>query len=751
VLLGIVPGVPTAEPATAPLIPTTQVHPGAGPPALVAIPGAPKVDGYEIHDELGRGGMGIVYKARHVALNRLVALKMALPGVTVAPEAQERIRLEAEAVAHLQHPNIVQIYEAGSQDGRRYFSLEFVPGGTLARKLGGDPQPSDAAARMVRTLARAVHAAHGRGVVHRDLKPANVLLAEDGTPKIADFGLAKRLDVAEGLSLSGEVKGTPSYMAPEQAAGKTREVGPAADIHALGAILYKMLTGRPPFKAATIEATLAQVIDQEPVPPGRLLPRLPRDVETICLKCLEKDPSRRYATAEALAEDLRRFLDGEPIVARPVGAAARALKWARRRPAEAALVAVLTLAVPGALIGVLVHREQQAQFRLRDLTRAAAERQRLLELRAAVQARMLEGQGAVAREDWPDAKLHLTTALNLSRPEPTLADLGARAASLLEQVDPRLDDQARRTDAVKRLATFRTRRDDALFRATLVLFTGRVRAADLEATRAAARAALALFGVGVDPGAPTAVNVSSLEADEPAEVNAGCYEMLLTLAEAEAQVLPGQSPERARDGAERALRLLDRAARLGPDTRAAHLRRARYLAQLGDPSGAARERRRAAEVDPSTATDFYLVGDEARRDGDLKAALRDFEEALTRQPDHFWATFGQASCRMRLGRWDAAVASLTACLGRRPDFAWLYPLRALAHAELREFDAAEADLNKAADHTLDDYTRYSLLVSRAVVRLARGDDPAAVVDLEAAITLRPDWHQARVNLAQVEL
>jgi eukaryotic-like serine/threonine-protein kinase len=226
-------------------------------------------------------------------------------------------------VARLQHPNIVQIFEVGEHDGHPYFSLEFVDGGSLAQKLDGTPLPPQQAARLVETLARAMHAAHQAGVVHRDLKPANVLLTADGTPKITDFGLAKKLDSDAGQTQSGAIMGTPSYMAPEQAGGKSKEIGPAADTYALGAILYELLTGRPPFKAPTPLDTVLQVVGDEPVPPRKLQSKTPRDLDTICLKCLQKAPGKRYTTAIDLAEDLRRFQAQEPIQARPVGRCAR--------------------------------------------------------------------------------------------------------------------------------------------------------------------------------------------------------------------------------------------------------------------------------------------------------------------------------------------------------------------------------------------------------------------------------------------
>jgi serine/threonine-protein kinase len=294
------------------LQPPTVADTTAPPP----LPSLPCIQGFEILEVIGRGGMGVVYKARQVKLNRLVAIKMIWAGADGTDWAQGRFGVEAEAVARLQHPNIVQIHEVGEEGGRPYLVLEYVGGGTLAQTLHGTPLAPQRAAELALTLARAVQHAHGHGIVHRDLKPANVLLTPEGTPRITDFGLAKRLDADLGQTQTGTVLGSPSYMAPEQAEGRTREVGPATDVYALGAILYELLTGRPPFRAATLMDTLEQVRTHEPVPPRSLQPKVPRDLETICLKCLEKLPAQRYASAGALAEDLQRFLDGEPIRAR---------------------------------------------------------------------------------------------------------------------------------------------------------------------------------------------------------------------------------------------------------------------------------------------------------------------------------------------------------------------------------------------------------------------------------------------------
>jgi WD40 repeat protein/tRNA A-37 threonylcarbamoyl transferase component Bud32 len=309
----------------------------------------PNVPGCEILSELGRGGMGVVYKARQIRLNRLCAVKILLPEKHTGAEARARFLAEAETIARLDHPNIVQIYDLGEHEGLAYFQMEYIEGGSLARRLDGTPWVPEPAARMVAQLARAVAEAHRLEIVHRDLKPGNVLFKDDDTPKVVDFGLAKSLETDSKLTQSGVFIGTPSYAAPEQVDGQA--VDKAVDMYALGAIFYHMLTGRPPFQAATVFQTLDQVKTADPVPPSRLQPGLPRDAETIVLKCLEKDPHHRYADVAALAEDLDRFVDGRPILARPTASAERLRKWARRRPAVALLsIALATVIVVGFLL-----------------------------------------------------------------------------------------------------------------------------------------------------------------------------------------------------------------------------------------------------------------------------------------------------------------------------------------------------------------------------------------------------------------
>lgn len=324
----------------------TQPPPMSAPEA--GQPGSPArvsyFGDYELLEEVARGGMGVVWKARQVSLNRVVAVKMILSGRLAGTAEVKRFRTEAEAAAKLQHPNIVAIHEVGEHEGQHYFSMDFVEGQSLAEMVFHRPLPAEQAAKYLRTIAEAIHYAHQRGVLHRDLKPSNVLIDRAGQPRVTDFGLAKMAETDSGLTHSGAVMGSPSYMSPEQASGKTREVGPAADIYALGAVLYELITGRPPFQAATPLDTMRMVVETDAAAPRWVNPAIPVDLETICLKCLEKDPHRRYMTAQDLADDLRRFLHHEPVVARPSTRVDRALKWVRRNP-RVSFMGVLLAAV----------------------------------------------------------------------------------------------------------------------------------------------------------------------------------------------------------------------------------------------------------------------------------------------------------------------------------------------------------------------------------------------------------------------
>ncbi len=311
-------------------------------------------DDYELLGEIARGGMGVVYRARQRSLNRLVALKMLRPTSVADNGDVRRFRLEAEAVAQLDHPNIVPIHEVGEHDGFSYFAMKLIEGTSLARRPPGPAADPRAAARIVATVARAVHHAHQRGVLHRDLKPSNILIDTEGQPHVTDFGLAKRIEGDPELTQSGAILGTPSYMAPEQASGQRKAVTTATDVYGLGAVLYALLTGRPPFQADSVLETLDRVRHEPVVPPSGIGRHVDRDLETICLKCLEKEPERRYGSALELAEDLRRFLELEPIKARRPTLWDRSLKWGRRHVALVAGAFLVLLLIAGGLATALV-------------------------------------------------------------------------------------------------------------------------------------------------------------------------------------------------------------------------------------------------------------------------------------------------------------------------------------------------------------------------------------------------------------
>jgi WD40 repeat protein len=397
---------------------------------------------YELLEELARGGMGIVYRARQIQINRLVALKVMAAGQFAAPDFVKRFRTEAEAVASLDHPSIVSIYEVGECDGQSFFSMKLVEGGSLAKRIANSQSPitGEMAARWVAKLAHAVHFAHQRGILHRDIKPGNVLLDSQGEPHLTDFGLAKLVEKDSTLTRTMAMLGTPSYMSPEQARGEARQLTTAVDVYGLGAVFYELLTGQPPFAGGTTMETVRQVLEKEPRRPSVLKPGLDHDLETICLKCLEKDPSRRYGSAEALAFDLERWLRREPIVARPVSALERVAKWVRRRPLPAVLSAitlVTTLVSAIALIHANVHiraaRGIETTLRQQAETRAEESRQRLVRFNVGT------GNRLVQDGDYFASLLWFTEAMRLENDNAAREDVHRRRFGAVLRLSPPLE------------------------------------------------------------------------------------------------------------------------------------------------------------------------------------------------------------------------------------------------------------------------------------------------------------------------
>ncbi|MCE9533837.1 MAG: protein kinase [Planctomycetes bacterium] len=650
--------------------------------------------------------MGIVYKARHLQLQRLVALKMILPGNVFSSRMLERFLTEAWVVARFQHPNLVQIYDVGEIEGQPYFSLELLEGGSLNQKLEGNPLPIPEAVALLETLARAVEYAHQKGIVHRDLKPSNILLTETGTPKIADFGLAKHLNQDTGKTEEGGVMGTPSYMAPEQAWGKSGEVGPQADIYALGVILYEMLTGRPPFKSADKWQTVQMVKTEEPLPPRRLVPQISHDLELICLKCLRKEPTQRYASAFDLAEELRRLREGRPILTRPAPVWEKTWKWVRRQPAVASLIGVSVIALLSAFL-FLDQRARSAERELREQQRTSA-------MRGKVQQLHLQAQEAADRGLLQDGQGSLQAAFEIIKSEPSLSDLKPALTTLQSDLSRRNAEFNASTEADAVYKRFFQHRDTALFHG--MVFTGVELPANVAATKKSCEEALALYSVALESAAGPVFS-QYLSVEQKKKCTAACYELLLVWAEAEAQPEPGN---RAPDPIQitKALRLLDRAAKMEVSpTGAYHLRRSKYLAIQGNPDAARDELKLAAAIPPVEALDHFLTGDSHQKQGLLAEAARDYANALRAQPDHFWAQYFLAICNLQLARPAQARDNLTTCMMSRPEFHWLYLLRGFANGQLNEFRSAEDDYAKALSLQPEPQAHYGILVNQGVLRV----------------------------------
>jgi tetratricopeptide (TPR) repeat protein/tRNA A-37 threonylcarbamoyl transferase component Bud32 len=708
-------------------------------------PPLPKVPGYEILSILGQGGMGVVYRARQQGLKRLVALKMIRNAALAGAADLARFQIEAEALATLQHPNIVQIYEVGKVDSLPYFSLEYVDGGCLAKSVGREPQEARWSAEMMVTLSRAMHAAHTKNIIHRDLKPANVLLSKDGAPKITDFGLAKRVESGKssGQTESGALLGTPCYMAPEQARGDIENTGALADVYALGAMLYEMLTGRPPFLGTTPMETVLQVVNEDPVPPTRLNPKAPRDLETICLKAMHKDATRRYENAGTLADDLRRWLDGEPIVARPASVWERGWKWTKRRPFVALSIAAGILL----LFAVVWNAQVRAQVAKRDLQeerRNGKDKATMLDL-------LNKSEVALTGANWQDAEQNIVAARELVKSNSALGEFSDEVEKLASRAN-----EGRSTRG--KVDTFTAHYNETLLRHS--------QAAGQEAgdagaiTRREARSALDVFGDSSDTPEAAAFKSPYIKESERRAIEGRRYELLLILADAEGRG--------GKEQASKALQLLERAPRLGPPTQAYYRRLAHYQKQLGNATAADEAERRAEATAPTTAVDFFLLGEQAHQRGDWTGAIVQFEQALRREPDYFWAHYYIGLCALNAQQFARTEAEMGTCVHLRPAFVWPYLVRALARAELGHkahsdtnlsradrqrqaqiaFEGGEADLAQAepALGTVKN-DRYNWLVNRGLLRVRAERFADAEKDLREASKLKPAGVEAYATLA----
>jgi tetratricopeptide (TPR) repeat protein/tRNA A-37 threonylcarbamoyl transferase component Bud32 len=704
-------GDPAAAGELEPSAQPTGERSAASPTAL------PRVPGYVILEELGRGGMGVVYKARQARLNRVVALKMVLAGAHASSHQLARFHAEAEAVAQLQHPNIVQIFEVGDRNGLPFFSLEFVEGGSLADKIDGKPRPPREAAETVEVLAQAMAVAHQHGIIHRDLKPANVLLTKDDLPKITDFGLAKRIEGDSDLTKSGILMGSPSYMSPEQARGKPQEIGPLSDLYSLGVILYELLTGRPPFVGTSLLETLDQVRNQEPVPPSRLQPKVPHDLETICLKCLQKEAGKRYASCTALADDLHRFSTGEPIRARPVGRAERLGRWCRRNPRVAALSGVVAV-----LFGLLTASAIAIGMRL------SREREAVAETRKIAGERLDRAAAAIAAGDSQRAGDLLQQAnLPMLNRSPELADIRSQMRELQEQVDV--------------YAEFKKILDQARFSCFGSLSQKK------EGQRYCRRLVELYDQIETHTGA-AASGLPPLNDEQQRRFNEDVFDAFLIAAIVERDLAENGEESLQKQAAQRALDLLNRANKVVPDSKAFYANRCACWGKLGDPERDAADRKRAKAIVPTTAVDHFwhgfanhLRGDQALRKGDRKAAekwyreeLAEYADFLRLRPDHFWGYFNWSLAHVQLGDWQEALFGFTACIRLRPDFPWSYNNRGNMLLRLKRYDLAIEDCTAALARDEHYFAAYE---NRGLAYLAQGKNEQALRDFNRAIELKP--------------
>lgn len=670
-------------------------------PACETVP--EQVGDYIIERELGRGGMAVVYLARHRTLRRRVAIKTFQTLRKLTSRELTRIRTEAEAIARLSHPHLVQIYEIGEQDGAPWIALEFADQGTIAHRLQTATYSPQAAAELIEQLARALEHAHSRQIIHRDLKPANILLTGSGEPKISDFGLAKVLDEDErspvDVTRTGEMIGTPRYMAPEQARGIRDQIGPATDIYALGTLLYECLTGRPPFVSTSVVDTLRMITADEPLPPRRIQPSIPRDLETICLHCLEKSPGRRYATAQALADDLRRFLSQEPITARRTSRIERAWKWCRRRPALATLILLTFLLCSGGLSAAVAFQRMETQ--------------RIHDLRIRVAELTQSGRRSIESEEFEVAQDRLQEAWQIVQSEPALFDHETSVAGWLDHARNAINKYhwSRRVPPRE----FDEQRDSAILESAFVVPH---LSHPIPRVRDSIHHALTL----------TPPDAAWDSAREP-----------LSLLDVE--LVSWES------GPESALEELDKSP---ADHRFHHEARAELLRKLGRTEEAEQEDQKAAQLPAHKSEIAMRRGLSLIRQRSEAEAERQFQLVLDHDPEQFLARLLQGVCCLRMERLPEARIALTAAIAQRPRFHWSYLFRSQVHRNSGDFKAAQSDLEAALQCRPAAPESYSVLVELATLCQEQQDIPRSKQLLEQAAALLPDEPEAAAILKSLE-
>ncbi|MBI3723224.1 tetratricopeptide repeat protein [bacterium] len=682
----------TTAPASPPQLPTPFPTRARASASSAGEP-APRIGKYVITGELGRGGMGVVYRALDTALRREVAIKMILDPTRAGPELLKRFEAEASATARLRHPGIVSVHEVGFHEGRPFLVMELIQGESLEALLRREPMAPRRAAEVIREVALALAHAHASGVVHRDVKPENVLVDKEGRPHLMDFGLAREVGEGQRMTVTGQVLGTPAYMSPEQAAGETRRQGPASDVYSLGAVLYRALVGKPPFEAPSIPALMTRVMFDEPDPPRRTHPKVHVDLETIALRCLAKEPERRYASATVVAEELARFLAGEPIVARPISGLERARRWARKNRKLTLALLALALVLPGALVAIaLVVRASESE-RVRETRKWQEEQARAARNRESAVRKLHDlEEHEIAGETRP-----IPEYTKIIDEAPDLADAWAHRGMARAMAG---DPKGGLADAEKAIEISPAFAGGWGTRGWI-----EVQMRDYERGIADASKAIEL-----DPKRPTPWGVRG-----------------------DAKRMMGDAKGAVAD--------LDRAIERNRAYVGALIARGLLKTELGDQDGAMADFDDAIRFNPKAARAWNGRGIAKEKRGEVDGAIADYTCAIELSPDAADALANRGHARLERDL-DLAIADLTRALEKQPANARVWCNRAIARRRKGDLDAALADNARAIE--LDPRDPYAWS-NRGTIRLNKRDVDGALEDLARAIELKPDYAEAFAN------